>query len=276
MYKRLLALEEEGMPLRVAVIGCGRFGSMVAAQVLRAPGMDLSVVCDLDVERGFEVLRLSGRDAGDASVTSKVGEANDAVAAGGIVVTGDPGVAVHSEVDVVVEATGNPDAGARHIYEAIMDDRHVVNVTVEADVLVGHLLKGMAVPQSRRLVHRDHGVEIGRTFRVWRRGEHDHQVDALGIELGMIVEGGILERVLPAVRQALLASLDPVHRSQPIASLAVSEAVEEDVELRAEYGAGDELAILLAFHELPVGVDERQRRRGRVLGRRLPVGNDDN
>lgn len=144
MYKRLLALDEENMPLRVAVIGCGRFGSMVAAQVLRAPGMDLSVVCDLDVERGLEVLRLSGRDPGDARVTSKVGEANDAMDAGAIVVTGEPGVAVHSEVDVVVEATGNPDAGARHIYQAIMAGKHVVNVTVEADVLVGHLLKGMA------------------------------------------------------------------------------------------------------------------------------------
>ena len=130
------------MPLRVAVIGCGRFGSMVAAQVLRAPGMELSVVSDLDVGRALEVLRISGRDPGDATVASKVGEANDAMAAGTIAVTGDPGVAVHSEVDVVVEATGNPDAGARHIYEAIMDDRHVVNVTVEADVLVGHLLKG--------------------------------------------------------------------------------------------------------------------------------------
>ena len=53
MYKRLLALDEENMPLRVAVIGCGRFGSMVAAQVLRAPGMELSVVCDLDAERAW-------------------------------------------------------------------------------------------------------------------------------------------------------------------------------------------------------------------------------
>ncbi len=144
MYKRLLALDEEKMPLRVAVIGCGRFGSMVAAQVLRAPGMELSVVCDLDVERALEVLRLSGRDSGDATVTSNVGEANDAMDSEEIVVTGEPGVAVHSEVDVVVEATGNPDAGARHIYQAIMAEKHVVNVTVEADVLVGPLLKRMA------------------------------------------------------------------------------------------------------------------------------------
>ena len=144
MHKRLLALDEENIPLRVAVIGCGRFGSMVAAQVLRAPGMELSVVCDLDAERALEVLRLSGRDADEAVITSKVGEANDALDMGKIVVTDDPGTAIKAEVDVVVEATGNPDAGARHIYEAIMAEKHVVNVTVEADVLVGPLLKGMA------------------------------------------------------------------------------------------------------------------------------------
>ena len=90
------------------------------------------------------MLRLSGRDADDAMVTSNVGEANDAMDSKETVVTQDPGVAVHSEVDVVVEATGNPDAGARHIYQAIMAEKHVVNVTVEVDVLVGPLLKGMA------------------------------------------------------------------------------------------------------------------------------------
>ena len=144
MHKRLLALDEENMPLRVAVIGCGRFGSMVAAQVLRAPGMELSVVCDLDAERALEVLRLSGRDADEAVITSKVGEANDALDMGQIVVTEDPAAAIDAEVDVVVEATGNPDAGARHLFQAIMAEKHVVNVTVEADVLVGPLLKGMA------------------------------------------------------------------------------------------------------------------------------------
>ena len=144
MYKRLLALDEENMPIRVAVIGCGRFGSMVAAQVLRAPGMELSVVCDLDAERALEVLRLSGRDADEAVITSKVGEANDALDMGQIVVTDDPAAAIDAEVDVVVEATGNPDAGARHLFQAIMAEKHVVNVTVEVDVLVGPLLKGMA------------------------------------------------------------------------------------------------------------------------------------
>ena len=144
MHKRLLALDEENIPLRVAVIGCGRFGSMVAAQVLRAPGMELSVVCDLDAERALEVLRLSGRDADEAVITSKVGEANDALDMGQIVVTDDPAAAIDAEVDVVVEATGNPDAGARHLFQAIMAEKHVVNVTVEADVLVGPLLKGMA------------------------------------------------------------------------------------------------------------------------------------
>ncbi len=47
MRERLMTLDEIGKPIRVSLIGCGRFGSMVAAQVRRAPGMILSVACDM-------------------------------------------------------------------------------------------------------------------------------------------------------------------------------------------------------------------------------------
>ena len=60
MRKRLLALEEKGTPIRVAIIGCGRFGSMMVAQIMRAPGMHLAVACDLDPQRALESLQRAG------------------------------------------------------------------------------------------------------------------------------------------------------------------------------------------------------------------------
>ncbi len=144
MHKRLQALDEQRIPIRVALIGCGRFGSMVAAQVVQAPGMELSVVCDLDPNRALNTLRLAGLDAQDAVTTSNVGQANDAIDSDDVVVSENPDVAAQAEVDVVVEATGNPDAGSRHAFNSIMAEKHVVNVTVEADALVGPLLKNMA------------------------------------------------------------------------------------------------------------------------------------
>ena len=144
MRERLMALEEAGTPIRVAIIGCGRFGSMMVAQIRRAPGMAVSIVCDIDGGRAVDVLKQADYDVDDAITTSKISEANDAIRRRLPVVTENVEVAVQADVDVVVEATGNPDVGAKNSFDAIMAGRHVVNVTVEADVLVGPILKRMA------------------------------------------------------------------------------------------------------------------------------------
>ena len=140
----LAARDEEGAPIRVAVIGCGRFGSMVLTQLRLAPGMTAAVACDLDLQRAVDAISREHRPRIRPVKTTSIDRANDAIRQGKPVVTDDPTVAVMSDVDVVVEATGNPDAGAMHAYQAIMADKHVVMVTVEADVLVGPILKSMA------------------------------------------------------------------------------------------------------------------------------------
>ena len=125
MREKLMALDEAGTPIRVAIIGCGRFGSMMVSQIKRAPGMTVSIGCDLNVQRAADVLETAGYD-GEATVTD------------------DPEDVFESDVDVVVEVTGNPDVGALHSFKAISSGKHVVNVNVEADVLVGPLLRQMA------------------------------------------------------------------------------------------------------------------------------------
>ena len=144
MRQRLMALDEAGRPIRVSLIGCGRFGSMVAAQVRRAPGMALSVACDVDLRRAHGVLDLAGYPSEVKAEVGGASAANDALEQGRVAVTDRMEAAVESDVDVVVEATGNPDLGALHCFRAIESRRHVVNVSVEADVLVGPRLKRMA------------------------------------------------------------------------------------------------------------------------------------
>ena len=144
MRQKLLKLQEQGRPVRVAVIGCGRFGSMVISQLAHAPGMELSIACDLDVTRAVEALSRESEFTMEHVRTKGLAQANDAISQHRPVVTDNPDIAIQAEVDVVVEATGNPDAGAEHVFDAIMEGRHVVNVNVEADVLVGPILKRMA------------------------------------------------------------------------------------------------------------------------------------
>ena len=117
---------------------------MVAVQVMHAPGMELSILCDMDSSRAFETLSLAGQIDSQPVMTSKIGQVNDALSKGKLVVTDNVEVAIESKVDIVIEATGNPEAGARHIFNSIMAGKHVINVTVETDVLVGLFLKTMA------------------------------------------------------------------------------------------------------------------------------------
>ena len=89
MRQQLLTLEEEGTPIRVAVIGCGRFGSMVISQLAHAPGMEASIACDLDIRRASETLARERRPRIRPVKTNDVGKANDALNKGRHVATDD-------------------------------------------------------------------------------------------------------------------------------------------------------------------------------------------
>jgi predicted homoserine dehydrogenase-like protein len=123
LYTLLRRREAEGRPVRVGVIGAGKFGTMFLAQARTTPGMRLAAVADLDEARARKALETAGFGEGDVRVTE------DAL---GMISSGD--------VEVVVEATGSPAAGVRHTLACFEHGRHVVMVNVEADVLVGPLL----------------------------------------------------------------------------------------------------------------------------------------
>src|SRR5881628_256231 len=115
-----------GKPVRVALIGAGKFGSMFLSQVPHTPGLEVPVIVDLDRDRAREACRTVGWDAERIARTAFTDDGARAIAGG--------------TVDVVVEATGNPAVGIRHARAAIAAGKHVVMVNVEADVLAGPLL----------------------------------------------------------------------------------------------------------------------------------------
>jgi predicted homoserine dehydrogenase-like protein len=126
------------------VIGAGRFGTMVICTLATMRGMRPSIVADIDEARGLRALAHAGfaRDAVARAGTAS--EANAAFSRGLPVLTEDPGVLLASGVDVVVEATGVPEVAVRHAIEAFHQGKHVVMVSVEADVLVGSVLRRAA------------------------------------------------------------------------------------------------------------------------------------
>jgi predicted homoserine dehydrogenase-like protein len=130
LHRLLLRRAAEGRPVRVAVIGAGKFGSMFLHQAPRTPGLLVHAIADLSIPRARAALARIGWNEALIGATTVTEDALAAVA--------DP------LVEVVVEATGDPAAGLRHARYAIAHGKHVVMVNVEADVLAGPVLAAEA------------------------------------------------------------------------------------------------------------------------------------
>ena len=141
LHRMLLQRAAEGAPLRVLLIGAGKFGAMYLAQAKHTPGIHVVAVADLRPDRAADTLcrvgwpaeRYAARsiaEAGRSGTTYLTDDALTAIAA--------------AEVEIVIEATGHPGAGIRHALACCRHGKHVVMVNVEADALVGPWLAEQA------------------------------------------------------------------------------------------------------------------------------------
>jgi len=137
LHRLLLARQAERKPLRVALIGAGKFGSMYLSQVKRTPGVHLVAVCDLAPPRARESLARVGWPAPQYDAPSL----DAARKSGATFVTDDAmAVIVSDAIEIAIDATGNPAAGIRHALACCEHGKHIVMVNVEADALAGPLL----------------------------------------------------------------------------------------------------------------------------------------
>ena len=137
LYAKLREREAQGKPLRLGLIGAGKFGAMYLAQVPKTPGIHLAGIADLSPPNAKTSLhRVGWKPERYAAATL------DAAFSSGLTHVGDDWQALvaHPMIDIVVEATGNPVAAVEHVLEAFRQRKHVVMVTVEADAMCGPLL----------------------------------------------------------------------------------------------------------------------------------------
>jgi predicted homoserine dehydrogenase-like protein len=126
IYQELAARAAASNPVRVGLIGAGKFGSMFLSQVPTTQGLVVAQIADLDPAKAQAACRGVGWDSELIQQTTFTDDAEKMMQSGGI--------------DVIVEATGNPVVGFHHAREAIRNGLHIIMVNVEADVLVGGLL----------------------------------------------------------------------------------------------------------------------------------------
>ena len=133
----LRARAEAGRPIRIGQIGAGKFGTMFLSQVRLTTGMHLTGLADLDVGRARERLlgvqwapqQIDAKSLGEAFKTGKTHVTENAMS-----------LIENPDIDVIIEATGDPATGIKLASAAIDAGKHVVMVNVEADALAGPLL----------------------------------------------------------------------------------------------------------------------------------------
>jgi predicted homoserine dehydrogenase-like protein len=135
LHSLLQQRERDGRPIRVGLIGAGRYGTMYLAQARNIPGIHVVGIADINLERAEGALALV-----DWPAEARAVDVAEALANRRTAVIPDAAQLFDADIDVIVEATGNPIVGVDHALRAIATGKHIIMVTVEADALAGPAL----------------------------------------------------------------------------------------------------------------------------------------
>ena len=141
LHAKLAERNAQGKPVRIGLVGAGKFGSMILAQAKHIEGYHIVGIADLDVAKARQSLERVHWDTEQYNASSIA----EAYASGKTCVLDDANKLFEAgEIEVIIEATGHPTAGTRHAIRAIENGKHVVMVNVEADVMCGPYIAELA------------------------------------------------------------------------------------------------------------------------------------
>ena len=182
LLRRLEERVTADQPVTVALAGAGRFGTSIAAQISQIDGLRLAAVADPKAENGVAALKAAGWADGQWRRCESTGATRTALASGTAALVPDARALDSAPIEVLVEATGIPYVAARNAWDALRQGRHVVMVTVEADVSCGWVLAREARRQGvvYSLAAGDQPVAIMELYD-WAR--------ALGLEIVAVGRG---------------------------------------------------------------------------------------
>jgi predicted homoserine dehydrogenase-like protein len=134
LFTKLQQRDSVNNPIRVGIIGAGKFGTMFLAQAIKLPGIHITGISDINPANAIANLSYVNWPAdayGAASLDDAIKNSTSFV--------GDDWKALiaHPAIDLIVECTGDPVAAVHHILTAFDHGKHVINATVEADAFCG-------------------------------------------------------------------------------------------------------------------------------------------
>lgn len=136
-------------PVETCIVGTGDFGGSFIGQGRRAPLISARVAVDVSPERAGEAWQAAGVRPREVALCTTAAEARAAWDAGQVIAAGDLATVLELPLDVVIEATGHPEAGARHAGMAVEAGLHLALVSKEVDIVVGPGLAAVAKQRGR-------------------------------------------------------------------------------------------------------------------------------
>jgi predicted homoserine dehydrogenase-like protein len=138
----LLQRAEQKGPITVGLAGAGQMGTDIVVQVALMPGMRIGAISEIRPEAAIDAALLAGHERSDIMVANSAGAIDRAIEAGKVAVTEDlHALAAAGRIDVVIDATGNPNIGTLFALEVMKNGKHIVMLNVEADITIGRFLK---------------------------------------------------------------------------------------------------------------------------------------
>lgn len=145
LYERLKERAAQGRPVRVGLVGAGQMGVGLICQMELMVGMQTVAVADIAPERATGAYIEAGvPDDVIVEVTSTDAAATAVEEGKRVALTSATTLAAIPNLDIIVEATGIPDVGAKVAWDAILNRKHVIQMNVETDATVGYILRRMA------------------------------------------------------------------------------------------------------------------------------------
>ncbi len=140
LYNSLQQRASDGNPIRIGIIGAGKFGTMFLAQARLTTGMQLVGIAELDLEKARQSCLRTGWPEDALTFGDSTATINEEAREGKVVLTEDANQLIESDLDIILEVTGIPEAGTLHAWKTLQSGKHVIMVTVEADALLGKAL----------------------------------------------------------------------------------------------------------------------------------------
>lgn len=129
-------------PVTIGLAGAGQMGTDIVVQTSLMPGLRIGAISEVRPQAAIDAALLAGHDRSDIVSARTAAEIDRAIEGGKIAVTEDlHALAAAGRIDVIIDATGNPNIGTLFALEVMRNGKHIVMLNVEADITIGRFLK---------------------------------------------------------------------------------------------------------------------------------------